>query len=75
MLLLDEPTSALSDREARRLFEIIGELRAQGVAIVYVSHHLREIVEISDRVTVLRDGELVETRRRPPGSTSSSSRR
>jgi ABC-type sugar transport system ATPase subunit len=61
VLLLDEPTSALSDREARRLFEIIGELRAQGVAIVYVSHHLREIVEISDRVTVLRDGRLVET--------------
>jgi ABC-type sugar transport system ATPase subunit len=61
VLLLDEPTSALSDREARRLFAIIGELRAQGVAIVYVSHHLREIVEISDRVTVLRDGRLVET--------------
>jgi ABC-type sugar transport system ATPase subunit len=61
VLLLDEPTSALSDREARRLFTIIGELRAQGVAIVYVSHHLREIVEISDRVTVLRDGKLVET--------------
>ncbi|HWM10822.1 MAG TPA: sugar ABC transporter ATP-binding protein, partial [Solirubrobacteraceae bacterium] len=61
VLLLDEPTSALSDREARRLFAIIAELRAQGVAIVYVSHHLREIVEISDRVTVLRDGRLVET--------------
>jgi ribose transport system ATP-binding protein len=61
VLLLDEPTSALSDPEARRLFEIIGELRRQGVAIVYVSHHLPEIVEISDRVTVLRDGKLVET--------------
>ncbi len=61
VVLLDEPTSALSDPEARRLFEIIDELRGQGVAIVYVSHHLPEIVEISDRVTVLRDGELVET--------------
>jgi ribose transport system ATP-binding protein len=61
LLLLDEPTSALSDPEARRLFEIIGELRRQGVGIVYVSHHLAEIVEISDRVTVLRDGKLVDT--------------
>jgi ribose transport system ATP-binding protein len=61
VLLLDEPTSALSEREARRLFAIIAELRAAGVAIVYVSHHLAEIVEISDRVTVLRDGKLVET--------------
>ena len=61
VLLLDEPTSALSEREARRLFAIIAELRRDGVAIVYVSHHLAEIVEISDRVTVLRDGKLVET--------------
>ncbi len=61
VLLLDEPTSALSEPEARRLFAIIAELRAGGVAIVYVSHHLAEIVEISDRVTVLRDGKLVET--------------
>jgi ABC-type sugar transport system ATPase subunit len=61
VLLLDEPTSALSEPEARRLFAIIAELRADGVAIVYVSHHLAEIVEISDRVTVLRDGKLVET--------------
>jgi ABC-type sugar transport system ATPase subunit len=61
VLLLDEPTSALSDPEARRLFEIIGELRRQGVGVVYVSHHLAEILEISDRVTVLRDGELVDT--------------
>ena len=61
VLLLDEPTSALSEPEGRRLFEIIGELRRQGVAIVYVSHHLAEIVEISDRVTVLRDGKLVDT--------------
>jgi ribose transport system ATP-binding protein len=61
VLLLDEPTSALSDREARRLFEIIAELRRQAVAIVYVSHHLSEVLEICDRVTVLRDGGLVGT--------------
>jgi len=61
VLLLDEPTSALSDREARRLFGIIGELRRQHVAILYVSHHLSEVLEICDRVTVLRDGALVGT--------------
>ena len=61
VLLLDEPTSALSEREATRLFEIIRELKADGVAILYVSHRLREIVEIADRITVLRDGQLVDT--------------
>jgi ABC-type sugar transport system ATPase subunit len=61
VLLLDEPTSALSERETRRLFEIIGELKSAGVAILYVSHRLREILEIADRITVLRDGSLVDT--------------
>jgi ABC-type sugar transport system ATPase subunit len=61
VLLLDEPTSALSDREAQRLFRIIRELRESGVAIIYVSHHLSELVEICDRVTVLRDGRVVDT--------------
>lgn len=61
VLLLDEPTSALSDRETRRLFGICRALREQGVAIVYVSHRLGEIVEICDRVTVLRDGRRVDT--------------
>ena len=61
VLLLDEPTSALSDREAPRLFEIIRDLTAQGVAVLYVSHRLQELVTISDRVSVLRDGELVDT--------------
>ena len=61
VLLLDEPTSALSERESGRLFEIIRELQASGVAMIYVSHRLSEIVDIADRVTVLRDGELVDT--------------
>ena len=61
VLLLDEPTSALSDREARRLFEIIRDLTAAGVAVVYVSHRLSEVLEIADRVTVLRDGRRIET--------------
>jgi ribose transport system ATP-binding protein len=61
VLLLDEPTSALSDPEAHRLFEIIRDLTRSGVAVVYVSHRLREVLEIADRVTVLRDGEKIDT--------------
>jgi ribose transport system ATP-binding protein len=61
VLLLDEPTSALSDPEARRLFQIIRDLRSSGVAIVYVSHRLGEVLEIADRITVLRDGRVIGT--------------
>ena len=61
LLLLDEPTSALSDREAERLFELIGELKDSEVAIIYVSHRLGEVLDIADRITVLRDGEKVDT--------------
>jgi rhamnose transport system ATP-binding protein len=61
VLLLDEPTSALSDREAGRLFEIIEGLKDSGVAIIYVSHRLGEILEIADQITVLRDGAKVGT--------------
>jgi ABC-type sugar transport system ATPase subunit len=61
VLLLDEPTSALSDREAKRLFRIIEGLEYSGVAIVYVSHRLTEVLEIADRITVLRDGARVGT--------------
>jgi len=59
VLLLDEPTSALSGREARRLFEIVSDLTDSGVAVIYVSHRLAEIIEIADQVTVLRDGRVV----------------
>jgi ribose transport system ATP-binding protein len=61
VLLLDEPTSALSERESTRLFQIIDELKQRGVAIVYVSHRLKEILRIADRVTVLRDGRRIDT--------------
>jgi ribose transport system ATP-binding protein len=61
VLLLDEPTSALSERESNRLFDIIGDLKQRGVAIVYVSHRLKEILHIADRVTVLRDGRRIDT--------------
>jgi rhamnose transport system ATP-binding protein len=61
VLLMDEPTAALSDREADRLFALVAELKAQGVGILYISHRLAELRRIADRVTVLRDGRVVET--------------
>ena len=59
MLALDEPTSSLTDEEVNRLFTIVRRLRDQGVAIIYVSHRMKEIFRIADRVAVLRDGRLV----------------
>ena len=59
MLIMDEPTSALSAAEVEVLFRVMRELTADGVAIVYISHHLEEALEIADRVVVLRDGGLV----------------
>ena len=61
ILFLDEPTSSLTLKEIENLFRQIRRLRDSGVGIVYVSHRLEEILEICDRVTILRDGELVET--------------
>lgn len=61
ILLLDEPTSALSDNDRERLFEIIRLLRERGVGIVYISHRLVEVPLIGQRVTVLRDGKVVDT--------------
>ena len=61
VILMDEPTSALFDDSADRLFERIAALKSEGVAIVYVSHKMDEIFRICDRVTVLRDGETIDT--------------
>jgi len=61
ILLLDEPTSSISQKDTDRLMGILRGLRANGVAIIYISHRLHEIDEIADRVAVLRDGELVKT--------------
>ncbi len=58
VIAFDEPTSSLTVEEANRLFELIRRLRAEGLAIVYVSHRLHEVMEISDRVLVLKDGVL-----------------
>jgi len=64
VLLLDEPTSSLTRRETEILFSLIRRLRQEGLAIVYVSHHLPEVLELADRVTVLRDGNHVATKLR-----------
>lgn len=64
VLVMDEPTSALSEPDARRLFESIRRLRDEGRGIVFISHRLEEIFELADRITVLRDGALVLTRNR-----------
>jgi len=61
LIAFDEPTSSLSDREVRRLFTIIRELRTRGCAILYVSHRMEEIFALCDRLTILRDGRQVET--------------
>ncbi|MCC6315629.1 MAG: sugar ABC transporter ATP-binding protein, partial [Thermomicrobiales bacterium] len=59
VLALDEPTSSLTNEEAERLFTLIDRLRAEGIGIIYVSHRMREISRLADRVVVLRDGVLV----------------
>jgi ribose transport system ATP-binding protein len=61
ILILDEPTAALSVPEVARLFEIVRRLRSHGVAIVFISHRLEEVEQVGDRVTVLRDGQVVGT--------------
>ncbi len=62
IIVLDEPTSSLSEHEADRLFSVLRNMRASGIAIIYISHRLREVLDIADEVTVLRDGAVIETR-------------
>jgi ribose transport system ATP-binding protein len=59
ILIMDEPTSSLSQKESETLFRVVRELRSQGVSIIYISHRLGEVQSLADRVIVLRDGELV----------------
>ncbi|MEM7523211.1 MAG: sugar ABC transporter ATP-binding protein, partial [Pseudomonadota bacterium] len=61
VLIMDEPTAALNDVEIAELFAVIRKLKAEGVGIVYISHRMDEIKRIADRVTVLRDGEYIDT--------------
>jgi len=59
MIIMDEPTSSLDDQETKHLFKTIRDLKAKGVAIVYISHRMAEIYEICDHVSVFRDGEFI----------------
>lgn len=62
LIILDEPTSAITETEVRTLFKLINDLRQKGITFIYISHKLNEIFEISDEITVMRDGRFVETR-------------
>ena len=61
VLIMDEPTAALSDNERANLFKMLRVLKARGVSIIYITHHISEQFELADRVTVLRDGITVDT--------------
>jgi len=59
LLVMDEPTASLGDREVEHLFQVIGGLRERGIAVIYISHRLDEVLRVADRITVLRDGRTV----------------
>jgi len=61
VLVMDEPTASLGEREVERLFDVIRSLRTSGIAVIFISHKLAEVMTISDRVTVLRDGRTIDT--------------
>lgn len=71
VLILDEPTSGLNDSEADLLMDILGRLKGEGLTIIYISHRLKEIMHISDRVTIMRDGQYVTTLQNGPELTES----
>src|SRR5262249_47429848 len=64
IVIMDEPTSALSDAEVARLFRVIADLRGAGATVIYISHKMNEVFTLADRVTVLRDGKFVASARR-----------
>jgi ABC-type sugar transport system ATPase subunit len=70
VLIMDEPGAVLSDHELQNLFKIVDDLRARGLGIVYISHRLEELLHIGNRVTIMRDGKWVETRRVEDTSTT-----
>ncbi|MBN7808927.1 MULTISPECIES: sugar ABC transporter ATP-binding protein [Agrobacterium] len=61
LLILDEPTASLTEKETERLFQLINELKQEGIGIIYVSHRMREIRRLADRITILRDGRRIRT--------------
>ncbi|MFS0654138.1 sugar ABC transporter ATP-binding protein [Bacillus sp. 179-C3.3 HS] len=65
VIIMDEPTAALTDREIEKLFQVIDSLKKEGVSIVYISHRMEEIFAICDRITIMRDGKTVDTKAIP----------
>ena len=61
--MLDEPTASLSDAETKYLFKMMRDLQKKGVSMIYISHRMNEIMEIADRISILRDGKIVHTGR------------
>ncbi len=63
LIVMDEPTSALSEEDKQRLFAFVARMKSEGISIIYISHHMPEIFGVADRVTVMRDGEIVLSER------------
>lgn len=61
VIIMDEPTSALTERDIRKLFDVIAALKKESISIIYISHRMEEIFEICDRITIMRDGRTVDT--------------
>jgi ABC-type sugar transport system ATPase subunit len=62
ILIMDEPSAVLGEKDLEKLFQVVRSLQAQGIGIVYISHRLKEIFELADQVTVLKDGRYIDTR-------------
>ncbi|MCI8638507.1 MAG: sugar ABC transporter ATP-binding protein [Coprococcus sp.] len=69
ILIMDEPTSSLSKQETERLFDIVRKLKKEGASIIYISHRMEEIFQITDRVTVMRDGKIIGTKKTEEATT------
>lgn len=69
IVILDEPTSALTDAESQILFDLIAQMKAQGITVIYISHRLDEVLELADSITVLKDGTHVTTFEKTPHTT------
>ncbi|WP_250692991.1 ATP-binding cassette domain-containing protein, partial [Escherichia coli] len=61
LIVMDEPTASLTHQEVQGLLQVVHQLRERGICVVFVSHRLEEVMEVSDRISVLKDGELVGT--------------
>ena len=61
IIIMDEPSAVLTENELKKLFDIVRDLKKKGITVIYISHRLEEIFQICDKVTVLRDGKVIDT--------------